>query len=427
MRKGWIIFVCVFVACSTSKKTQQNIAPGEQAERILKTLSADDMRGRGASTEGIEKAAQFIESEFNNIGLQFARGATGYRQAFTSTRIRPSAVSVTIDGHAISPDSVAVLSDLPLVEWNSNAELVYIRAGENIFQRYREISAQNKQSLVLIDPSFATDFGQLRAYLAGGRIVENKNDQLAAVFVLGAQQAANYQVKIENKVETLNLNNLVATIPGKSRPGEIVIFSAHYDHIGIQPAVNGDSIANGADDDASGTTAVIELARYFKQMNNNERTIMFVAFTAEELGLVGSKYFSKQMNADSVIAMFNIEMIGKESKFGKNAAFITGFDRSNFGSILQKNLEGTEFKFHPDPYTEQNLFYRSDNASLAERGVPAHTISTDQIDKDKYYHTVDDEYQTLDIENVKSTIRAIALSARGIVAGTETPSRVSLR
>ena len=85
--------------------------------------------------------------------------------------------------------------------------------------------------------------------------------------------------------------------------------------------------------------------------------------------------------------MFNIEMIGTESKWGKNSAYITGYERTNLGSILQKNLENTQFRFHPDPYTEELLFFRSDNASLAETGVPAHTISTSKMDSEKYYHT----------------------------------------
>jgi len=122
--------------------------------------------------------------------------------------------------------------------------------------------------------------------------------------------------------------------------------------------------------------------------------------------------------------MFNIEMIGKASKFGENSAFITGFERSDFGTILQKNLEGTAFKFYPDPYPQQNLFYRSDNASLAAVGVPAHTISTDQIDIDNLYHTVGDEFSTLDVSNITATIRAIALSSRTIVSGQDTPKRV---
>jgi Zn-dependent M28 family amino/carboxypeptidase len=213
-------------------------------------------------------------------------------------------------------------------------------------------------------------------------------------------------------------------LPGKSKEKELVLISAHYDHLGIVKSVEGDSIANGADDDASGTTAVISLAQYYKKLNNNERTLIFVAFTAEEVGGFGARHFSSLLNPDEVVAMFNIEMIGKQSKFGKNAAFITGYERSDFGEILQKNLEGTDFKFHPDPYPTQNLFYRSDNATLAALGVPAHTISTDEIDIDKFYHTVNDEFETLAVSNIWATIKAIALSARSIVAGTDTPKRI---
>jgi len=223
------------------------------------------------------------------------------------------------------------------------------------------------------------------------------------------------------------LFNVAGMIPGKSRAKEIVIFSGHYDHLGIIKAEGQDSIANGADDDASGTTAMIALAKYYKKLKNNERTLIFVAFTAEEIGGFGAKHFSEKLNPDDVVAMFNIEMIGKDSKFGKNTAFITGFDKSDFGAILQKNLTGTEFTFHPDPYPEQDLFYRSDNATLAALGVPAHTISTDQIDTDKLYHTVKDEYETLDIDNILATIKGIAKSAVSIIKGTDTPARIPKR
>ncbi len=221
------------------------------------------------------------------------------------------------------------------------------------------------------------------------------------------------------------LFNVVGVIPGKTKPDEYVLFSAHYDHIGIITPMQGDSIANGADDDASGVTAVIALANYFKKIDNNARTLIFVTFTAEEIGGFGAQFFSKQLNPDKVVAMFNIEMIGKQAKFGANSAFITGFERSDFGELLQKSLAGTKFKFYPDPYPEQRLFYRSDNATLARLGVPAHTISTVQIDTDKFYHQVTDEVSTLDMNNITSTIKAIALSSRSIVAGEATPTRVA--
>jgi hypothetical protein len=122
--------------------------------------------------------------------------------------------------------------------------------------------------------------------------------------------------------------------------------------------------------------------------------------------------------------MFNIEMIGTESKWGKNSAYITGYEKTNMGEILQKNLTGTSFTFQPDPYPDQQLFYRSDNATLARLGVPAHTISTSKMDSEPNYHKASDEIGTLDLKNMNEIIKAIALSSRGIVAGTETPSRV---
>src|SRR5690606_6366168 len=183
------------------------------------------------------------------------------------------------------------------------------------------------------------------------------------------------------------LSNLIGVLPGKTRKDEYVIFSAHYDHIGVIAPVGQDSIANGADDDASGVAAVISLANYYKKLGNNERTLLFVTFTAEELGLVGSTYFAKQLDADKVAAMVNIEMIGKDSRFGPNALYVTGYDRSDLATLMQQQVKGTGFTFHPDPYPAQNLFYRSDNASLAAAGVPAHSFSTVQIEKDTYYHT----------------------------------------
>jgi hypothetical protein len=152
--------------------------------------------------------------------------------------------------------------------------------------------------------------------------------------------------------------------------------------------------------------------------------LIFATFTAEEVGGFGAEYFSQQFNPDQVVAMFNIEMIGTESKWGKNSAYITGYEKTDMGALLQKNLDGTGFNFYPDPYPDQNLFYRSDNATLARLGVPAHTISTSKMDSEPNYHKASDEIGTLDINNMTAIIRAIALSAKGIVDGKDTPTRV---
>jgi hypothetical protein len=118
-------------------------------------------------------------------------------------------------------------------------------------------------------------------------------------------------------------------------------------------------------------------------------------------------------------------MIGTEGKWGKNAAFITGYDKTDMGKILEKNLVGSAFKFYPDPYPEQSLFYRSDNATLALLGVPAHTISTAKMDSEPHYHKPSDEIGTLNLINMTEIIKAIAISSKTIVSGKDTPSRVN--
>ncbi len=223
------------------------------------------------------------------------------------------------------------------------------------------------------------------------------------------------------------LNNVLGILPGKSKADEFVIFSAHYDHIGIINPIGQDSIANGADDNASGVTAMIELAKYYAKKGDNERTLLFVSFTAEEIGFIGSEHFAKHINPKQVIAMFNIEMVGKVSKFGKNTAYMTGYQYSDLGKIMQRNLEGTAYKIHPDPYPLQQLFFRSDNKPLAQQGVPAHTISSVQINKDKTYHTVKDEVHLLSPENIIAVIKAIAIGAETIVSSKDTPSRLIIR
>lgn len=117
-------------------------------------------------------------------------------------------------------------------------------------------------------------------------------------------------------------------------------------------------------------------------------------------------------------------MIGKPAVSGPNSAWITGFERSTFGEILSESAHNSNYEFYPDPYPNQNLFYRSDNAVLARLGVPAHSISTTPIDVDRDYHEVTDEFDTIDISHLNNTIHAIAKAAEIIISGRATPTRV---
>ena len=232
--------------------------------------------------------------------------------------------------------------------------------------------------------------------------------------------------KRSEKKEELTLFNVIGLLEGTTLKEEFVVISAHYDHLGRKNIGEGDLIFNGANDNASGVSAMIMLADYFKKTKINKRSILFIAFTAEEMGLVGSNHFGKTISAETIIAGVNIEMIGKESPFGPKTAWLTGFNRSDFGKIIQKNLSFSEYKLYPDPYINYRLFFRSDNASLARLGVPAHTFSTSPMDKDLDYHKVSDEAETLDVKTITETIKAIAKGIRSIISGDDTPSRLIL-
>jgi Zn-dependent M28 family amino/carboxypeptidase len=280
-----------------------------------------------------------------------------------------------------------------------------------------------QQEIVRIENELASDKMEGRAIFTAGIeaasvFIENEFKKINLSYF---KDLKNYRQ--EFVVEGKAANNVIGILPGKSRPEEFVIFAAHYDHLGINKDGE-DKVFNGANDDASGTTAVIALAKYFKELNQNERTIIFVAFTGEEVGGFGSKFFSENIDANKVVAMFNIEMIGTDSKWGKNSAYITGFEKSDFGVILQKNLKGSNFNFYPDPYPQQQLFYRSDNAKLAALGVPAHTISTSKMDSEPNYHKLSDEVSTLDLDNMTEIVKSIAISSQTIISGEDTPTRV---
>ena len=418
-----VICIALLIPSLGISQSINKIITKSETERIERVLASDEMEGRRTFSPGIDKAAAFIAKEFEASGLKSLKGDNNYLQSFTINRPKFISLSASIDGASIDNKQVIVVTVEPEININeaSGYTVAKIAAGENLNQAAAKIIGTNQKTIVLVDESHTQNFS---------RLVRFKNNlasnQASIVFILTNTQPVKFTIQASHQIESMKLANVVAMIPGKTLPNEYVIFSGHYDHLGVNAKnmVNGDSIYNGANDDAAGTTAMIMLSKYYKALNNNARTILFAAFTAEEVGGYGAQYFSKQLDPAKVVAMFNIEMIGTESKWGKNSAYITGFDKTNMGAILQKNLEGSSFKFYPDPYTEQNLFYRSDNATLARLGVAAHTISTSKMDSEPNYHKASDQIETLDLDNMNEIIKSIALSAQSIIAGKDTPTRV---
>ncbi len=396
-------------------------------ERVIRVLADDEMEGRGAFTPAAMRAAEFIAAEFDGIGLETLPGSDGYLQRFAVVQRSTESCSVTINGEELAADRVACSVGSDRIEWNGPDDVNVVRlSGENPFETFQAARRDGVDSLIITPGDGGDGFQRFARFVnRPSRSMEGSGGGAPSI-VLAMTEAApeSFSVRATGRSEELPLANVVGRISG-NRSDEYVLFSAHYDHTGISSRpVDGDNINNGANDDASGTTAVIELARYFSRQPRPERTLLFVAFTAEEAGGYGSRYFSGRLDPEQIVAMFNIEMIGKPAVSGPNTAWITGFDRSSFGQILAEAVEGTVYEFYPDPYPSQNLFFRSDNATLARLGVPAHSISTTPIDVDPDYHQVSDEVDTLDLDHMTNTIRAIAAGATTIISGEATPTRV---
>ncbi len=422
MTRLFLIPVLLLSSTFSFSQSLDKIINVTEVERIEKILSSDDMQGRKPFTPSIDKAADFIAAEFKNSKLQYMKGLQDYKQTFAMIKPKFISVSGMINGIQLPENNIVAITTESSLKINetSGYKTITIDSTANLLSESFKLMREKKNYLVLVDSFHAANFNRLKRFKR-----EGFKQDYSVVFVLTNAKPSNYSFDIVHELTNSSLTNVVGVLPGKSKKDEYVIFSGHYDHLGIgKPNAAGDSIYNGANDDAAGTTAVIMLANYFSKMKNNERTIIFVTFTAEEIGGFGSQYFSGQLDPDKVVAMFNIEMIGTESKWGTNSAYITGYEKSDFGKILQANLQGSNFHFEPDPYPKQNLFYRSDNAKLAELGVPAHTISTSKMDTEKFYHSADDEIETLDMNNMAEIIKSIAISSKTIVSGKDTPTRV---
>ncbi|AMO21531.1 M20/M25/M40 family metallo-hydrolase [Flavobacterium columnare] len=199
--------------------------------------------------------------------------------------------------------------------------------------------------------------------------------------------------------------NIVGVIEGNDPvlKNEYVVIGGHYDHIGSATEVEGDRIANGANDNAVGTTAVLEVMRYFSEKKNNKRSIVFALFTAEEKGLLGSRHLAQKMKnaAIDIYFMFNYEMIGIPMNRKEMLVYMTGITKSNMAKKMNEYASEKWVGYLPVESRYQ-LFKASDNYPFYEEyHIPAHTISSFDFENYKFYHHVKDEFDKMDIQHIQ--------------------------
>ena len=205
-----------------------------------------------------------------------------------------------------------------------------------------------------------------------------------------------------------------------------VLVSAHYDHVGLgEPDSSGDRIFNGANDDASGTAAVVELAEAFAKLDPKpKRSILFLTWFGEEKGLLGSRYYGRHplVPLEQTIALLNLEQVGRTDDIEGDRvaeASLTGFDYSDVGPVLQSAAAKVGVEISKHPRNSDAFFGRSDNQALADSGIPAHTVCTAFMFPE--YHRSGDHWDDLDYENFALVTKAVGLGLARLADNPDPP------
>ena len=426
MIKNVIFLVAVFLEIQpfVFAQSSDDTINESEVKRIIHFLADDSLKGRGNGRPELLNAGLFIGDEFKKAGLQNLRGFPGYYlpfRPFGGSR-RVNSDQLIWNGKKLSSEEFIYLHPVPgNYEPKRLSDFTVIKIDsfftENIFLKYKDI----KKDLLLWSNMPQPD---KENYFPSTIKMPDEGLQHNLLMVCANKPPDSISLSgLTNFYSNIEYN-LVGMLRGKSKPNEIILFSSHYDHEGVfKRGRKKDSIMNGANDNASGTTALLMLANYFSQRNDNERTLLFCAFAGEELGLLGSKDFAEYIPASSIIAGINLEMIGIP-QYGNNNIFITGFNQSSLPGILEKQLAATPVKVKTGPSEEKELFKRSDNYPFVKKGVPAHTIMSSD-DDDKCYHQPCDEIKRIDIPHMTTIIKAITIATRTLISGEDTPTRIS--
>jgi hypothetical protein len=219
----------------------------------------------------------------------------------------------------------------------------------------------------------------------------------------------------QDTAATLLDYNLVGLIPGSDPElrKEAVVLGAHFDHLGVGAAVEGDSIYNGADDDASGVATVLAAARALAKAPPR-RTVIVLLTSGEEFGVLGTQWYLERpaVPLEATVADLQVEMVGRpDTLVGAGKLWLTGFERSTMGETLAR----AGLPVVADPRPEFRFFERSDNIVFALRGIPAHTLSSFGMHPD--YHKPSDEVERIDFEHLARAADLVAGAARVLAEG----------
>lgn len=469
--KKLIVLIFTGLSSLVFAQADKDIAASSVDKNTIKShiyfLADDLLQGRGTGTPGNKIAASYLANSLRRYGAKPAPGYQDYYQPFELIEITASKnISLTIDG-----EEYPMILPLKISEINSTGEAIFLNYGEEKDFKGADVSGK----LVILKAGSADAetpqqaFGKLlekrqRALDKGALgVVEVVRDMEKSLFnaikhsagkktkfaseleedesddpylwISVDNESANfesgrtysYNLKASaKKIEKIKTQNVIGIIEGTDPvlKNEYIIYSGHYDHVGVgEPDATGDSIYNGARDNAIGTTAVLTMAETLGK-KPTKRSALFIFFTAEEKGLLGSKYYVEHpvIPLEDVVYCFNTDGGGYNDT---SLATIIGLERTTAKKHLRNGASAFGLKPIEDPAVEQGLFDRSDNVSFAKKGIPAPTYSTGFHSFDdeifKYYHQPGDEAESLDYDYLLKFYKGYVYAGRLIANDPERP------
>ena len=404
-------------------------------------LAGDAMQGRGSGTQFERITAEYVGSQFMQFGLEAAGdngfdGKPGYVQTVNISRASFAGPPFLMYGttHLIHGGEMVVLrtnagiAGGPLQKIIAAGQkpdpgsAVFLRTAASDDPRSLQQSMQrltaDGASIVIVEET--TQWRAMWVNFVSRRIgyTVSSAQTKPAVMVIVSKAAADAISKLPDgthvdfggqlaPVQTSQTWNAIGKISGTdpNLSSDVIVLSSHLDHLGVRDTAPGDDkLFNGADDDASGTVAVMELARVLAAGKRPKRTVYFVCFGSEEAGGFGSGHFVNTLPfpKEKIVANLQWEMIGRpDAKVKPEELWLTGYERSNLGPELAKRGA----KLVQDPHPSENFFQRSDNYTLARQGVIAHTVSSFGLHTD--YHKASDELKTIDFGHMTKSINSM--------------------
>lgn len=423
-------------------------------------LASDEMAGRGTPSPEYLIASAYVAARFRGAGLQpgGTEGTFYQNSAIKSIKTPSQGVVFEINGEAVAPagmlgaadNPVEFSGETPLVDWNGewqegafsgpvavNVQLEPdTRGNRAVSQVIRKLNLLRQAGATALIAGVDADsplLAQAETYRQKAR-PDNANLRFGIPVLLIPGKIESVDGKLNGvslklpaqEVEEVIVRNVIGVLPGSDEnlAAEALIFSAHLDHLGRNPQLRGDQIFNGADDNATGCTAVVSLADAFAALPERpQRSILFICFWGEESGLLGSAQYAKNSTwpLDKIVANINIEMIGRPEAGAREKVWVTGWSESNLGELMNQASQAVGVEIFQHPNFSAMLYRSSDNWSFVQQGVIAHSFSAGSLHGD--YHQVTDEWELLDIPHMTRVIQGLFVGSLPMARGEVKPTK----